>query len=317
MQNDDKFTDVLEVEGINARGFGMISKLLMQDRRLTPEAKCVYSYFCSYAGSGSQAFPSISLILYHLGMSKDRYYRHLALLKEFGYIKTTQVKIDGKYSRTIYTLVMNPVPLPQKQAKNILTIISDSPCPCFEDTEIAYTENKDTNSNSTLIATDANISINQSISLEREKEVEPTQIRLIDRPLTVPHATTESDLTLYREVISDNISLVGLRAEYDDDLVDNIYELIVEIVTSKKETIRIGGEDRPASVVQSTFLKLNEEHIRYVVAALRDNTSKARNIRAYTITALYNAYSTMGVYYTNRVQHGLYGGKPTQGEPFG
>lgn len=312
--NDDTFRDVLEVEGINARGFGTIPKLLMQDGQLTPEAKCIYAYFCAYAGSGRQAFPSVPLILKHLQMSEHRYRRHFRLLREFGYIKTIQTKTNGKYSRTVYTIVSNPVPLPQKHAETNLTTIPNPPSTRFEGTEFEGTGNVGTNINSVLKLTVSKNLINQSISLEREKEVEPTQKRLIDRQ----HATAESDLNLYRGIISDNIFLAGLRAEHDgDDLIDNIYELIVEIVTSKKEMIRIGGEDRPASVVQSTFLKLNEEHIRYVVAALRENYSKAQNIRAYTLTALYNAYSTMGVYYTNRVQHGLYGGKPAQGEPFG
>lgn len=95
----DNFTDILQVEGINAKGYGMIPKMVMQDTRLTPEAKCIYSYFCSYAGAGSQAFPSVKLIVYHLGMSETRYYKHFKLLKECGYIKTRQSKVNGKYSR--------------------------------------------------------------------------------------------------------------------------------------------------------------------------------------------------------------------------
>ena len=74
--NHEKFTNILEVEGINAQGFGMIAKMAMLDQRLTIEAKAIYSYFCSYAGGGSTAFPSVSKIVYDLKISKDRYYKH-------------------------------------------------------------------------------------------------------------------------------------------------------------------------------------------------------------------------------------------------
>ena len=50
MNQDD--TDVLKVIGIDSMGYGKIPKLVMQDRRLTPEAKCIYGYFASYAWIG-------------------------------------------------------------------------------------------------------------------------------------------------------------------------------------------------------------------------------------------------------------------------
>ncbi len=118
IETNEDFSSILEVEGIYAKGYGMISKLLMQDLRITPEAKCIYAYFCSYAGNGSQAFPSVSLILHHLGMSESRYYRHFNLLKEYGYIKTRQPKVSGKYSKLIYTIVLNPVPVSNEYTEN-------------------------------------------------------------------------------------------------------------------------------------------------------------------------------------------------------
>lgn len=62
----DKICDILKIEGIMANGFGFIAKLLLNDRRLTIEAKSIYSYFCSYAGAGMTAFPSVSKICYNL-----------------------------------------------------------------------------------------------------------------------------------------------------------------------------------------------------------------------------------------------------------
>lgn len=71
---------------------------------------------------------------------------------------------------------------------------------------------------------------------------------------------------------------------------------------------RIGGQDFPLEVVKSRLLKLNSEHISYVVSSLKSNTTKVRNIRAYLLTALYNAPTTISSYYTALVNHDLYGG---------
>ncbi len=54
-----KNNDTLHVEGVRSRGFGIIPKLVMQDKRLTGDAKAIYAYFCSYAGAGDTAFPIV------------------------------------------------------------------------------------------------------------------------------------------------------------------------------------------------------------------------------------------------------------------
>jgi hypothetical protein len=46
-----EFTDKLIVEGVNSMGYGTIPKMVMRDRRLSATAKCIYAYFCSYAGA--------------------------------------------------------------------------------------------------------------------------------------------------------------------------------------------------------------------------------------------------------------------------
>lgn len=63
----------------------------------------------------------------------------------------------------------------------------------------------------------------------------------------------------------------------------------------------------PREVVKSRFLKLDSSHIDYVLTALKRNTSEVRNIRAYLITALYNAPTTIDSYYTAWVNHDMNG----------
>ena len=73
-------------------------------------------------------------------------------------------------------------------------------------------------------------------------------------------------------------------------------------------TIRIAGDDYPAEVVKSRFLKLDSSHIEYVLERMRENTTYVRNIKKYLLAALYNAPATIGSYYTSLVSHDLYGG---------
>lgn len=101
--------DVLRVQGVRVKGYGIVPKLVMQDRRLTPEAKAIYAYFCSFAGAGTTAFPGRSKILYDLNMGEKRYYNHFGLLKKYGYI-TVQRHEDTnthQFTHNIYTLCEN------------------------------------------------------------------------------------------------------------------------------------------------------------------------------------------------------------------
>ena len=79
------------------------------------------------------------------------------------------------------------------------------------------------------------------------------------------------------------------------------------MVCSCAETIRINGEDIPVAVIKSRYLKLNDSHIEYVIDSMEKNPSDIRNIRAYLLTALYNAPVTIDNYYSALVNHDLYG----------
>ena len=92
---------------------------------------------------------------------------------------------------------------------------------------------------------------------------------------------------------------------YDVDRLENILELVVETVCSKRQIIRIGGDDRPIEVVKSRFMKLNSEHIRYVMDCFKENTTKIRNIRQYMLASLYNAPTTIGSYFDALVRHDM------------
>ena len=102
----------------------------------------------------------------------------------------------------------------------------------------------------------------------------------------------------YREIISENISYGILLQDYplDRDILTEILELMVDTVCTTRSTVRISGDDKPAEVVKSQFLKLDSEHIRFVMDGLKDNTTRIRNMRQYLLATLYNAPLTIGNY---------------------
>ncbi len=53
--------------------------------------------------------------------------------------------------------------------------------------------------------------------------------------------------------------------------LDELVELMLDVVCSRRAAIRISGEEMPAEVVKSRFLKLGAEHIQYVLDCLKDN----------------------------------------------
>jgi len=72
---------------IYAKGYGVIAKQVMQDRRLSIEAKAIYAYLCSYAGAGESAFPSVKKMCYDMQIDIKRFYKHRKQLEEHGYIE--------------------------------------------------------------------------------------------------------------------------------------------------------------------------------------------------------------------------------------
>ena len=234
--NHEKFTNILEVEGINAQGFGMIAKMVMLDQRLTIEAKAIYSYFCSYAGGGSTAFPSVSKIVYDLKISKDRYYKHFKLLVECGYITIRQTKDKGKFANNIYRIMSNPVSCPQNEEM-------DSPCPENSDKENSDTGNQETNINNININNFNNILDDVDDKRAREveevaneyknyssKKITPVNLKSLNKLLDVVDKElllyaiqkledVEKPMTYLKAIIKDymknNISTVKQAIEYD------------------------------------------------------------------------------------------------------
>lgn len=106
--------NVLQVDGLLSMGYGIIPKKAMRDSRLTPEAKAIYAYLCSFAGSGNTAFPSVALMCSEIGMSEDRFYKHRKLLVQYGYIAFSQIRGGrGKTGSNVYKILHTQAEAPE------------------------------------------------------------------------------------------------------------------------------------------------------------------------------------------------------------
>ena len=162
------------------------------------------------------------------------------------------------------------------------------------ETDTGLSQNGETDSYTTANITDReSYHINQADS-ETEKTIDAME-----------------DVTAYIEIIKENIEYdhyMKYGDWQDRELYDELFEIICEVVCVKHKTVRIGGDDYPYELVKSKFLKLNSSHLNYVIGCMKNTTTKITNIKAYMVTTLYNAPSTINHYYQQEVQHDMYGG---------
>ena len=129
----------------------------------------------------------------------------------------------------------------------------------------------------------------------------------MDRIPNAPGTDQKEMLDSYRELIRENIDydILLQRSPYDRERLDGFVELMAEVCCSRRGTIRVNQEDMSAEVVKSRFLKLDSGHIQYVMDCLDRGTTLVKNIRAYILTALFNAPVTISQYYSSLVRHDM------------
>ena len=91
----------------------------------------------------------------------------------------------------------------------------------------------------------------------------------------------------------------------DEDTIYQIVDLLVDTCATNRKLLHIAGDDKPAEVVRSRFMKLNADHIRFVLKCLAENSSPIRNMKQYLLASLYNAPTTMQLSYQNQTNHDL------------
>ena len=223
-----------------------------------------------------------------------------AALKELearGYLVRRQLMDSrGRITDTEYTIYESPhTPLPDTASpdtENPDMVKPDTEKPAELNIEKSNTEKSITYGSST-----------DSIPFREPAAARPPERKGRD-------AMSVTEIENYRDLILENIEYDYLCREfatYREDL-DEIVELMVETVCARRKTTRIAGSDFPHEVVRSRFLKLDSEHIRFVMDSLQKNTTEVRNMKQYLLTVLFNAPTTISNHYTSQVNHDMNAG---------
>ena len=226
-------------------------------------------------------------------------------LERAGYIVRNRIRDSkGKIVDVEYVIYETPHPPDTGQ-----------PCEDEPDTACPDTENPDMEKPDTEKPAELNIEksntqkiITDGSSIDSIPFREKTAARLPERKGR--DAMSVSEIENYRDLILENIEYDYLCREfatYREDL-DEIVELMVETVCARRKTTRIAGSDFPHEVVRSRFLKLDSEHIRFVMDSLQKNTTEVRNMKQYLLTVLFNAPTTISNHYTSQVNHDMNAG---------
>jgi len=163
------------------------------------------------------------------------------------------------------------------------------------DNNTNYTESNNTDNNYNNVSENNPIISNQAV--RTGASTKDAQKRLMD------------EMVVTTWLIKDNISYDDLIRAYplEKKRIDELVEIMVDVIVSNSETVRIGKEDKPREVVRSRFEKLDYSSMEYVIECLKQNTTKVHNIKNYLLTALYNASMTIDNYYFAEVNHDMHG----------
>ena len=268
--------------------YTIMSNYHLRDKRLSLKAKGLLSQMLSLPEDWDYTLAGLCYINRE---SKDAIRTAIHELERAGYIRRRQTTDSGgKFAGNVYTIYERPQGPPSGEPS------SEKPSSGNPTTGKPMPE-KPTQRNIEKQNTDQQ---NTDSIPFRGSAAEPPEPK---RTETSPAERMEE----YRALIRDNIqySLLAAQNPEDADLLDEIVELMTETVCARRKTTRVCGSDFPAEVVKSRLLKLDAEHIRFVLKCLRENTSKIKNIKQYLLATLYNAPVTISSYYGALVNHDL------------
>ena len=132
-----------------------------------------------------------------------------------------------------------------------------------------------------------------------------TQVIKITNHISSMKTDLNDEYNAYAEIVRENLAIDIMLERYpeDEEIIEGIYDLVLETVLCQQPTIWISKNEYPTNLVKSKFLKLNNMHLEYVMACMKDNTTKIRNIKNYLLAALFNAPTTMSSYFQSEYSH--------------
>ena len=267
------------------RDYTVMSNHHLRDKRLSLKAKGLLSQMLSLPEDWDY---TLSGLAYSNRESKDAIRSAVNELERTGYVQRRQTTdANGKFSVNEYIIYERPVAANPSSEKPS----SDNPTP-----------DKPLQDNPTQINTKKSNTEKQSTDKQNTDSIPSFRESSEAKRSESANAYQE-----YRNLICENIEYENMKQQHpcDADSIDEILELMLEVVCSKREVTRVAGTDFPHEVVRSRFLKMNNEHIQFVLKCMRENTTKVRNIKQYLLTVLFNVPTTISNYYTALVNHDM------------
>jgi len=290
------------------QNYTVMSNHHLRNKTLTLKAKGLLSQMLSLPDNWDYTLAGLS----HINRESVEAIRTAVLeLETAGYIIRRQRRDDkGKMGNIEYTIYEQPQEPDTPGSDN-------QPLCDFPITDKPITENPSsdfpTSDNATQLNKEKAITEKSNIYLSNTDSLPFLSPR--EREAGTERNGTEAKsmnaIEIYRDIILDNIEYPFMleRYPYDHDSIDGIVDLMLETVCTARKTIRIAGDDYPAELVKSKFLKLTSTHIEFVMDCMKKNTTEIRSIKKYLLAVLFNAPSTIDPYYTALVAHDMASGK--------
>lgn len=315
--------------------FTIVNNTILTDRNLDIKLRGLLITMISLPPNWNFSIAGLQKILPD---GRDAIASALKKLEQFGYLTRTTIRNEkGKIIDIDYTIYDEPCfafkenlqennsisditieneTIPQNNTKQheILTPKIDLPVPDYPVTGFPYTDNPDTgkphaenppqlntNKYNTKELNTKELNINQSIYHKHNDGLIDKEYN-IDNPLQVYSA--------YREIIKKNIDYESLMQSYPQDIniVNEIAELMVEIVSSNRKSYTISGAVYLGEIVKARMLKLEYRHIEHVIISLTNTFVEIKNIKAYLISMLFNSYTSCESYLQVKVNADMRGG---------
>ena len=300
-------------------GYTVMSNHHLRNKELTLKAKGLLSQMLSLPEDWDYTLAGLS----HINReSIDAIRTAVWELEKAGYILRRQGRDEkGKMTAIEYTIYEQPQPMlenpiPGKpMLENPTTDNPTSENPTQLNKDISRTNLPKKEKSITDLSSTHSIPIHSlnPLPLDEDEAAEPPERKRTER---------NDAYRVYEEIIKDNIEYDILLQDmkFDHDRLNEIVDIMLETVCTARKKIRIAGDDYPAELVKSKFMKLSSEHIRFVLDCMQENTTKIRNIKQYLKAVLFNAPSTIDSYYTSLVAHDMASGalaprKPKYGDP--
>ena len=267
------------------RGYTVMANFHLRDKSLSLKAVGLLSKMLSFNDGWKFSTKGLSAICKE---GPDAILSALRELEKHGYlVRHRQRDGKGRMSSTIFEIYEEP------QESTSEREMPHTENPCVEKPDVDNPRGDKS----------AQINTDQVITQERNtlsKNYQSINLDGMDRM---------DERSEYEEIIKENLDydILCQDPKFDKDRFQEIMDIMLDAVCSTAPTIRINGEDMPQQVVKSRFLKLNSSHIEYVFEVMNKNPADIRNIKAYLLTALYNASLTIDNYYSALVNHDFYG----------